>query len=262
MNAPPALAVDGLSVRFGGVTALDSVALTVPAGTVHGIIGPNGSGKTTLINALCGLVRCTGSIRLLGHALTGLAPQQRIALGLGRTFQNPKVGDDLSVRDLLRIGEHTRATRPFWQEAFAPWRADADAAAFVHRAEGLLDELGITLPSLDVPAASLSHGTVKMLDLARALMGSPRVVLLDESTSGLNEGEIAVLREQLRHLKARRLTIVIIEHNVRFLTDVCDAVTVLDAGRRIAGGLIADVLQRPEVVEAYMGTEAISVAEA
>ncbi len=260
MNSQAALAVGGLSVRFGGVKALDSVSLTVASGTVHGIIGPNGSGKTTLINALCGLVRCTGTIHLLGRSISKLPPQRRIAAGLGRTFQNPKTGDDLSVRDLLRIGEYLRGTRPFWEEAFVPWRADANSAVFRRRAELLLDELGIALPSLDVPVASLSYGVVKMLDLARALMGAPQVVLLDESTSGLNEGEIAMMREQLRRLRARKLTIIVIEHNVRFLSDVCDEVTVLDAGCKIADGRIADVLRMPEVVKAYMGTEISSEA--
>jgi ABC-type branched-subunit amino acid transport system ATPase component len=176
-------------------------------------------------------------------------------MGLGRTFQNPKVGDDLTVHDLLRIGEYQRGTRPFWKEAFAPWLADEDARETQRRALQLLDELGITLPSLDIPAGSLPHGVLKLLDLARALMGAPKVILLDESTSGLNEAEIAVMREQLRRLRSSNLTIVVVEHNVRFLSDVCDQVTVLDAGQCIADGAIADVLQLPAVVKAYMGED-------
>ncbi len=248
--------VENLGVRFGGLRALDGVSLEVSPETVHGVIGPNGSGKTTMLNALCGFVRCTGALELFGKPLIGLAPHRRVELGLGRTFQNPKVGEDLSVRDLLRIGEYRRGVRPFWKEAFAPWLAEAESRRSERKALETLDELGISLPSLDATVASLPHGVVKMLDLARALMGDPKVILLDESTSGLNEAEIAVMREQLKRLRARRLTIVAIEHNVRFLTDVCDHVTVLDAGRRIADGAISEVLQLPAVVKAYMGDDA------
>jgi branched-chain amino acid transport system ATP-binding protein len=255
MENVPALVLEDVSVRFGGLHALDSVSLNVAPETVHGVIGPNGSGKTTMLNGLCGFVRCSGQLKLFGRSLVGLAPHRRVALGLGRTFQNPKVGDDLSVGDLLRIGEYRRRVRPFWQEAFAPWLADAEAQQFESKAREILDELGISLPSLDVLVSSLPHGVVKMLDLARTLMGDPKVVLLDESTSGLNEVEIAVMREQLKRLRARKLTIVAIEHNVRFLTDVCDHVTVLDAGRRIADGKISEVLQLPSVVKAYMGDD-------
>ena len=255
MAADSALAIDGLSVNFGGVLALNQVSLAVPAETVYGVIGPNGSGKTTMLNAVCGFVPCSGRVSLFGAALERRAPHERVARGLGRTFQNPKVGDDLSVHDLLRIGEYRRGTRPFWKEAVAPWLAERDARHFEARATALLDELGIALPSLDVPVVSLAHGVVKMLDLARALMGEPRLVLLDESTSGLNESEIAMMRAQLRRLRARKLTIVVIEHNVQFLNDVCDHVSVLDAGQRIAEGTVAEVLRMPEVVKAYMGED-------
>jgi ABC-type branched-subunit amino acid transport system ATPase component len=114
------------------------------------------------------------------------------------------------------------------------------------------------LPDLDVPVASLAHGVVRVVDLARALMSEPRVVLLDELTSGLNEAEIAVMRAQLRRLRDQALTIVIIEHNVRFLTDICDEITVLDAGRDIAEGRIQDVLRLPAVIDAYMGEDTAS----
>lgn len=256
MAAIPALSLEGVSVRFGGLHALDSVSLSVTPETVHGVIGPNGSGKTTMLNAICGFVRCSGTVRLAGASLGGLAPHRRVELGLGRTFQNPKVTEDLTVRDLLRIGEYRQGVRPFWKEAFAPWLAEAEARRSESKALEILDELGIELGSLDVMVNSLPHGVVKLLDLARALMGEPKVILLDESTSGLNEAEIGIMREQLRRLRGRKLTIVAIEHNVRFLTDVCDRVTVLDAGRRIADGAISEVLQLPEVVKAYMGDDA------
>jgi branched-chain amino acid transport system ATP-binding protein len=255
MALQPALLIDDLTVNFGGVMALNSVSLSVPAETVYGVIGPNGSGKTTMLNAICGFVRCSGRMTLFDHALAKLPPHRRVELGLGRTFQNPKVGEDLTVRDLLRIGEYQRGNRQFWKEALAPWLADEDSRQSKNRALEILGELGIALPSLDVPVISLPHGVVKMLDLARALMGDPKLILLDESTSGLNEAEISVMREQLRRLRNRRLTIVAIEHNVQFLSDVCDHVTVLDAGRRIADGVVSDVLQLPEVVKAYMGEE-------
>jgi branched-chain amino acid transport system ATP-binding protein len=255
MSAEPAVLLQNLSVRFGGVIALHDVSLSIPQGCVYGIIGPNGSGKTTMINALCGLVQASGTMRVLGHSLAGVAPHRRAELGLGRTFQNPRMGTDLTVRDLLRIGAYRHGARPFWREALRPWRAAAEAAEFDDQAWRLLDDLGVPVPGLDAPVVSLPHGVVKMLDLARALMGTPRVVLLDELTSGLNEAEITVMRAQLRELRDRALTIMLVEHNVRFLSDVCDQVTVLDAGRDIAEGRVADVLRLPAVIKAYMGED-------
>jgi ABC-type branched-subunit amino acid transport system ATPase component len=256
-TAKPALIVSDLSVHFAGVFALDKVSLSVSEGTIHGIIGPNGSGKTTLLNALSGFVPCSGEATLFGKPILRLAPHKRAGYGLGRTFQNPKVDHSLTVRDVLRIGEHQRRMRPFWKEAFAPWLADADAFETEKRALALCSELGIVLPSLDVPLASTPHGTVKMLDLARALMGEPRVVLLDESTSGLSQVDISMMHDQLSRLRAKGVTIVVVEHNVRFLSDVCDHVTVLDAGRCIAAGSIAEVLRYPQVLKAYMGEDAL-----
>jgi ABC-type branched-subunit amino acid transport system ATPase component len=255
-NSPPALTVDAVSVHFGGVSALNSVSLSVAPETVHGIIGPNGSGKTTMLNAICGFVRYRGVIQLFDHSLTGLASHRRVARGLGRTFQNPKVGD-LSVEDLLRIGEYRRKTRPLWKEAIAPWLSDREAEEFRGRAQSILDQLDVHIPSLAVPVASLPHGVIKMLDVARSLMGAPSLVLLDEPTAGLNEMEIAILRERLSGLRktAIAITVVLVEHNLRFLHDVCDHVTVLDAGRRIADGSIAEVLGRPEVITAYLGSD-------
>jgi ABC-type branched-subunit amino acid transport system ATPase component len=254
MRAEPALVTEDLSVRFGGVSALNTVSLSVAPGSIHGVIGPNGSGKTTFLNAVCGFVRCSGDIRLLGRSVVGLPPHRRIGMGLGRTFQNPKVGEDLTVRDLLRIGEYRLGTRPFWKEAFAPWLAEADRKQAQHRASRTLDELGIDLASLDIAATSLPQGTLKLLDLARALLGAPKVLLLDECTSGLNEAEIIVMREQMRRPRGN-ITLIVVEHNVQFLSDVCDHVTVLDAGQRIADGTIVDVLKLPEVVKAYMGED-------
>lgn len=262
MTSPPALLVDCLTVRFGSMAALDAVSMTVAAGSIHGIIGPNGSGKTTLLNALCGFVACSGRASLFGRSLLGLAPHRRADVGLGRTFQNPKVDNDLTVRDVLRIGEHRRGARPFWKEAFAPWLADEDSAITDRRASRLCQELGIQLPSLDVPLASIAYGTVKLLDLARALMGEPRIVLLDEVTSGLSASDIALVQHEIRRLHERGVTVVVVEHNIRFLIDLCHQVTVLDAGRRIAGGGVREVLRQPQVVKAYMGDDNLVPAEA
>ncbi|MGH7071905.1 MAG: ABC transporter ATP-binding protein [Acetobacteraceae bacterium] len=255
MTSASALVVADLSVRFGSMIALESVSLAVAPQSIHGIIGPNGSGKTTLLNALCGFVDCSGSASLFGRPLLGLPPHRRAALGLGRTFQNPKVDNDLTVRDVLRIGEHRRVVRQFWKETLAPWLADADARTTDRRAFGLCRELGVELASLEVPMASIAYGVVKMLDLARAMMSEPRLILLDEVTSGLSRADIAVVQEQLRRLRANGVTVVTVEHNIRFLVDVCDRVTVLNAGRCIADGAVTEVLRMPEVVKAYMGEE-------
>lgn len=255
MTESTPLVVDGLAVHFGGVTALKAISLAARADSVHGVIGPNGSGKTTMLNAVCGFIPCGGDVRLFGRDLAGLAPHRRVSLGLGRTFQNPRAPESLTVRELLRIGEYQRRTRTFWREALLPGRSVQDARDTDLRARGYLDDFEVGLSSLDAPIQDLPQGVLKMLDLVRALMGGPRVLLLDEPTSGLNEGEIHVLGRQLQRLRERGLTVVLVEHNLRFLNDVCDQVTVLDAGRTIAQGSLNEVLQLPQVVTAYLGEE-------
>jgi branched-chain amino acid transport system ATP-binding protein len=248
-----ALELRGVSVRFGGVHAVRDLSLTVSTSQVHGLVGPNGSGKTTALNAVCGFVAASGEVDLLGERIDRMSPPRRMALGLGRTFQNPRPSRDMTVRDLLRVGEHLRGVQPWWQVALAPRLADRALAESSDRAAEMLQRLGVGAAVLDERLNNLSAGVLKMVDIARALMAKPRVLLLDEPTSGMNDAEIRVLHEALTALRATSLTLLLIEHNLDFMFDICDAMTVLDTGGMVATGHPEEVFSQAAVVRAYMG---------
>jgi ABC-type branched-subunit amino acid transport system ATPase component len=253
-GADIALSVRDLGVRFGGLRALSGVSLNVREGEVHGLLGPNGSGKTTLLNAASGFVRCTGAIDMFGVSLLGHPAHRRASLGLLRTFQNPKLVRELTVGDLLRMGEHVRGMRPWWQVALAPVADRRARLQGQDRALAALGLLELDAELLTAQVSELSQGVLKMVDIARALMAEPRVLLLDEPSSGMSEEEIVHLRGRLSALVARGTTLVLVEHNLNLVRSVCDTVTVLNLGQRICTGPTAEVLARPDVAEAFLGT--------
>lgn len=254
MTSPAgALEIRDLSVSFGGVHALKDVSLAVAPGSVHGIVGPNGSGKTTLLNALSGFVRATGTIHLNGHDITHMAPHRRVRRGIGRTFQNPRGDHTLTVRDVLRLGEHLSGLQPWWMVALAPLVADRAFDKSTERAREFLIRVGLDAALLDTRLVDLSSGVFKMVDIGRALFGEPNVLLLDEPTSGMNEGEIEQLRGVLGELHERDVTVVLIEHNLRFVSRTCEVVTALADGQVMCSGTLREVLAHPDVVEAYLG---------
>ena len=251
--ALPALRLRDVSVRFGGIHALRDLELSVATSAVHGLVGPNGSGKTTALNAVCGFVAASGEVELRGERIERMAPPQRMARGLGRTFQNPRPSRDMTARELLRVGDHLRGVQPWWQVALAPLAADRALEASSQRATRMLESLGVAPGVLDERLINLSAGVLKMVDIARALMAEPRVLLLDEPTSGMNDAEIAVLHEALTVLRATSLTLLLIEHNLDFIFDICDEITILETGRMVATGEPAKIFRQAEVVRAYMG---------
>lgn len=240
-------------MSFGGVRALDDVSLAVTEGTVHGILGPNGSGKTTLLNAICGFVRSSGEIWVGERLVSRVPTHRRIAIGLGRTFQNPRTTTALTVRELLLVGEHVRGTLAWWKVALAPRVADRELAMAHERATALIEQIGLDPQILDTRLTDLPAGVMKMVDLIRALVAEPTVLLVDEATSGMNEAEIEHLKVVLGDLRRHGVALVIVEHNVGFVADVCESITVLDMGRRICEGAPNEVLAREDVVRAYMG---------
>lgn len=248
-----ALETHALGVRFGGVCAIDGVSFTIAPASVHALVGPNGSGKTTILNAICGFVSAQGEVRLGGLNIERQPPHRRMKFGLGRTFQNPRGARNLTVRELLRIGEHLRGAQPWWRVALTPLRADAELKRSMHRAQELLTLVGLGPDLLDTQLMRLPSGVLKMVDIVRALMGEPRVLLLDEPTSGMNDAEIDVLHSALQTLRGEKLTIVLVEHNLRFMFNICDTATVLDAGEVVAEGAPAEVFARDEVIRTYMG---------
>ncbi|TXL71364.1 ABC transporter ATP-binding protein [Vineibacter terrae] len=251
------LEIQGLSVQFGGVTALSGVDLLVRPQSVHGLIGPNGAGKTTLLNCITRLVRPTaGSIRLAGADLLAAPPHAIAGMGIARTFQNFGLIGELSVLENVMAGMHARHPGGLLEEMLLLGRRNRHERQARARA---LESLAFTGLSdvADRLVASLPYGMRKAVELARAIAIDPRLLLLDEPTAGLNEAEMERLRRTLRELqRSTDVTILLITHHVEFLLGIADAVTVLDLGRRIAFGDPSLVKTDPQVVAAYIGTEA------
>ena len=235
--------VRGLSKHFGGLKAVDEVDLTIKRGGVHALIGPNGSGKTTTLNVLSGLYRATaGTIKLNGRDVTNLPPHARTKAGLGRTFQNIRLWRSMTALENVMVG----AERP-------GSTVGNDAAAVMARARAALAFVDLE-DRADEVVANFSYGHQRAVEIARALAGDPALLLLDEPGAGLNSSEKVELRNLLKRISARGLTILIIDHDMTLVSEVAQHITVLNFGRRIADGVSADVLKHPDVIAAYLGT--------
>ena len=230
------LDVAGVTVRFGGVVAVDGANLQAQTGEITGLIGPNGAGKTTLFNVITGVQpSAAGTIHLDGTDITKLATHRRAKLGMSRTFQRLELFWTLTVADNVRVAaELARHTDP------------------LALTTDLLERVGIS-DLADEPAGSLPTGSARLVEVARALASSPRVLLLDEPASGLNETETLALGALLRQLVADGLAVVLVEHDMSLVMEICDHVSVLDLGRIIASGTPAEVRAQPAVIEAYLG---------
>ncbi len=253
----PLLHVAGLTVRFGGIVALDDLSLDVARGEIVGLIGPNGAGKTTLFNALSRLVRCErGHVAFGGVPLLESPPHGLARLGLARTFQNLALFDSISVLDNVRAGRHARG-RGGWAANALRLRSVADDwASVTDHARSLLDWLGLTALS-ERPVAALPFATRKRVELARALAAEPTLLLLDEPAGGLHHEEIGALGRLIREIRDRRgITVLLVEHHMGLVMNVSDRVVALNFGRKIAEGTPAEMSRHPEVVQAYLGAAA------
>jgi len=249
------LRVRDVSVRFDGIVALDRVSFEVRRGDICGLIGPNGAGKTTLFNCVSRLYRVdAGAIELEGRSLLGLAPHQIAHLGVGRTFQNLALFRTMSVRDNILTGGHACSRGGFLVNAF---RLPV-AARQERRLNEIVDRLLSDLDLGDVAqaaVATLPFATRKRVELARALAGQPRLLLLDEPAGGLDHEEVERLREVLCALRDRHaLTILMVEHHLGLVMRSCEHVVALDFGRVIAQGTPEEMRQHPQVIRAYLGT--------
>ncbi|MCA0239989.1 MAG: ABC transporter ATP-binding protein [Proteobacteria bacterium] len=254
MAAEP-LVVEQLALAFGGVRVLQDIALELRAGEITGLIGPNGAGKTSFFNCLTGLYAPQqGRIRLGGLQLERVPPAGRAALGFSRSFQHVALCPELSVVENVMIGLD-RQSRAGWLDAFLPLpRGRAERAANRERALAALSRVGLAEVA-DRSPTELPPGVLRLTEIARAIVGAPRVLLLDEPAAGLNSVETRDLADALKRLRAPELVLVVVEHDMDLIMEVCDTIHVLNVGRLLASGTPAAVRANPEVVRVYLGDD-------
>ena len=256
------LSVRGVTVRFGGIVALDGVTFDVAAGQVCGLIGPNGAGKTTLFNCLSRLYSYqAGDILFNGQSITQMPTHRIASLGMGRTFQNLAMFRTLPVRANIMIGAHSRSGAGFLASALRLPSVSAEEARLRQRADEIMDYLELTSVA-DRPAGDLPFGTQKRVEMGRALAADPKLLLLDEPAAGLNHEELGELGRLIVDVKNRLgITVLLVEHHMSLVMSVSDHIVALNFGKKIAEGTPAQIQAHPDVIAAYLGAPADKAQE-
>lgn len=249
------LRVAGITQIFGGVTALSGVGFAIETGSITGIIGPNGAGKTTLFNIITGIYRQTsGQVFLEGKDISGVPAERLAKLGMVRTFQNIELFSKMTVLENVMVGVHSRTSCGVLSCSLKlPW-AIAEEGRIRAQARQWLDFAGIG-DLADTEAGNLPFGKGRLLEVARAMALKPKIILMDEPAAGLNSHETAGLADLIRTIRAQGITVVLVEHDMELVMDICDRIVVLNLGTKLAEGTPREIQENPEVIAAYLGED-------